>query len=35
VIVFKRYTIAAGAYGAPEFEIPLASLSDILIPGIL
>ena len=32
VIVFPRYTIAPGAYGEPEFSIPLADLADILIP---
>ena len=32
VIVFPRYTIAPGVYGEPEFVIPLAELSDILIP---
>jgi hypothetical protein len=34
VVVFERYTIAAGAYGEPEFEIPLDDLADILIPGM-
>lgn len=30
VIVFPRYSIAAGMYGEPEFSIPLAELSAIL-----
>ncbi len=34
VIVFPRYSIIAGAYGEPEFSIPLSSLSGVLIPGI-
>ena len=32
MIVFPRYTIAAGVYGEPVFSIPLAELHDILIP---
>lgn len=34
VIVFQSYSIIAGIYGEPEFEIPLDELNDMLIPGI-
>lgn len=34
VVVFPAYTIGPGALGEPEFHIPLASLSDILIPAV-
>lgn len=34
VIVFQSYSIIAGIYGEPEFEIPLDELKGMLIPGI-
>lgn len=34
VITFPSYSIAPGAYGMPEFRIPLSAIGGMLIPGL-